>query len=131
MARSVARLPRPKKLAFNRPCWLSAIRLSFAASDMGGQITVVLRRESQTAVLTIQDTGAGMEPLVADKVFDAYFSTKTAKGHGLGLHAVRQIMTSCGGQISLQSAVGRGSMFKLAFPLKTPLLDELSAASDV
>lgn len=101
------------------------------AMPMGGQITVVLRRESQTAVLTIQDTGAGMEPLVADRVFDAYFSTKTVKGHGLGLHAVRQIMTSCGGQISLQSAVGRGSMFKLAFPLKTPLLDELSAASDV
>lgn len=64
------------------------------------------------------DTGPGINPQVADKVFQPYFSTKRT-GTGLGLPTTRRIIQEHGGTISLHSVPGRGSDFSILLPRRT------------
>ena len=61
------------------------------------------------------DTGKGMTPEVAAKVFRPFFSTRQG-GTGLGLATTRKIVEAHGGTIDVQSEVGRGSKFTLRLP---------------
>jgi PAS domain S-box-containing protein len=69
-------------------------------------------------VLTVADTGTGMDPEVMKRIFEPFFTTKeVGKGTGLGLSMVYGIVTQNGGQISVESSVGRGSKFTIIFPV--------------
>ena len=68
-------------------------------------------------MLDVTDTGVGMTPDVAAKVFDAFYSTK-AGGSGLGLPTTRKVVEAHGGSIGLQSEPGQGSRFTLRLPLE-------------
>ncbi len=75
-------------------------------------------RPGRYMVLTVSDTGCGMSPEVLERIFDPYFSTKEkAVGTGLGLAVVQGIVKSYGGGISVESTPGKGSIFKVYFPL--------------
>ncbi|HTN53021.1 MAG TPA: ATP-binding protein [Anaeromyxobacter sp.] len=65
--------------------------------------------------IEVADTGPGIAPDVAQRIFDPYFTTK-ATGTGLGLTTVHSIVTRHGGQIRLDSAPGRGATFVVALP---------------
>lgn len=68
--------------------------------------------------LTIRDTGVGIDPEVRGKIFEPFFTTKqVGKGTGLGLSAVFGTVTSHGGAITVQSAVGQGTEFHIYLPL--------------
>jgi two-component system cell cycle sensor histidine kinase/response regulator CckA len=69
------------------------------------------------AELTVSDTGVGMSPDTARRVFDPYFTTKNQKGTGLGLSTVYRIVTQNNGHVALHSEPGRGTRFSLFFPL--------------
>ncbi|HEY7267734.1 MAG TPA: ATP-binding protein [Solirubrobacterales bacterium] len=67
--------------------------------------------------LTVADNGTGMEPDVAARVFEPFFSTKhKGEGTGLGLATVYGIVTAAGGQISLYSEPGEGTVFRVHLP---------------
>ena len=68
-------------------------------------------------LVAVSDTGAGVAPGVADRIFEPFFSTK-ADGHGtgLGLSVVRDMVRAAGGQIVLRTSPGEGSSFNLCFP---------------
>jgi PAS domain S-box-containing protein len=67
--------------------------------------------------LTVRDTGRGMEPEVAARVFEPYFTTKEpGQGTGLGLAVAHGIVQSHGGAISVQSEPGKGSVFEVWLP---------------
>jgi hypothetical protein len=67
--------------------------------------------------LTVSDSGSGMEPDVAARVFEPFFSTKhKGEGTGLGLATVYGIVTGAGGQISLYSEPGEGTVFRIHLP---------------
>ncbi len=67
--------------------------------------------------LSIGDTGTGVTPTVKDKIFDPYFTTKEAgKGTGMGLAMVHGIVKNYGGFISLDSELGKGTVFHVFLP---------------
>ena len=66
----------------------------------------------------IEDTGSGIAPDKLGKIYDPFFTTKEpGKGTGLGLFIVRQIVERNKGRISVESTVGKGTIFFLEFPV--------------
>ncbi len=71
--------------------------------------------------ISIQDTGTGIPPQILDRIFEPFFSTKEAnKGTGLGLASVYGCMQDHHGSVTVNSAVGEGSVFQLLLPLAAP-----------
>ncbi|HVW83579.1 MAG TPA: response regulator, partial [Bryobacteraceae bacterium] len=68
------------------------------------------------AVLTVTDTGSGMDETTQHKIFEPFFTTKFA-GRGLGLSAVHGIIRSHRGYLRLESIVGEGTTFRVYFPV--------------
>ncbi|MBX3730044.1 MAG: PAS domain S-box protein [Candidatus Sumerlaeia bacterium] len=67
-------------------------------------------------VLEVADTGAGIAPQDIERIFEHYFTTKGSTGTGLGLANVRDFMRLQGGDILVESRVGKGSTFRLILP---------------
>jgi two-component system NtrC family sensor kinase len=94
-----------------------------------GTITLTTRRENDDHVMMeIEDNGKGIPPDVLPKIFDPFFTTKdVGKGTGLGLSIVYKIVQDHGGRITVDSAVGIGTKFKLVLPLTPPVTEEAAA----
>lgn len=88
------------------------------------RITLSIRGgENNRAVVQISDTGTGIPPEVASRVFDPFFTTKAeGVGTGLGLAICHRIVSSLGGDISVESRPGHGTVFSVSLPhAGTPL----------
>jgi PAS domain S-box-containing protein len=86
------------------------------------------RRSAGYVLLTIRDTGCGMDAATQARVFEPFFTTKKAgKGTGLGLATVQRIVTQHGGKIQIESSAGQGATFNVFFPRTNGL--ELAPAS--
>ena len=90
----------------------------------GGSITVSseVNDADNRIVVTVADTGVGIPPEAVEHVFDKFYrveaNNKYAKGTGLGLNLVRQIVeTVHGGRVFVTSTVGKGSVFGFELPL--------------
>jgi signal transduction histidine kinase len=70
-------------------------------------------------LLTVTDTGVGMNAETVERVFDPFFTTKDAgRGIGLGLAAAYGIIKGCGGYIDVQSMEGQGAMVSIYLPAR-------------
>ncbi len=85
----------------------------------GGEVTIQGRSEQGAVVLSVIDTGKGMTPEVAAKIFRPFFSTRQG-GTGLGLAMTRKVIAAHGGTVEVQSEVGRGSKFTIRLPAHIP-----------
>ncbi len=73
-------------------------------------------------VLTVADSGSGMDAATAERIFEPFFTTReVGTGTGLGLSVVHGILESFGATITVDTAVGRGTTFKVAFPVADAL----------
>jgi signal transduction histidine kinase len=71
-----------------------------------------------SAVLEVRDTGHGIDPSVIAHIFEPFFTTRdVGEGTGLGLSVVHGIVTSMGGAITVESAVGQGATFRVYLPI--------------
>jgi PAS domain S-box-containing protein len=68
-------------------------------------------------LLEVRDNGMGMPPEICKKLFTIFFSTKGSRGTGLGLLLAQKIVKEHGGEISMQSTSGKGSIFQVILPL--------------
>ena len=118
---------RPLPLIWGDPSQLRQVVMNLlinaaeAMDDRGGTLFVrtgVIESDSVPAKLTLEvrDTGAGMTPEVRARIFDPFFTTKRA-GRGLGLAAVRGIVGAHKSCIEVDSEPGKGSTFRILFPV--------------
>ncbi len=86
------------------------------AMPEGGELRLTLRREPESALLTIHDQGAGIPNDIRDKVFNLYFTTKKG-GSGIGLAMAYRVVQLHHGSLEFTSVAGHGTTFYLRFPL--------------
>ena len=98
---------------------LNLILNGIQAMPGGGTLTLAARTSRADLLLTVADTGAGIEPRLLARIFEPYFTTKS-NGSGLGLAIARRIVEAHGGQINIESEVGQGSLFRISIPLAGP-----------
>nr|MDO8079390.1 MEDS domain-containing protein [Candidatus Freyarchaeota archaeon] len=87
------------------------------AMPEGGRLTIRASKNEDAALISVEDTGAGIPEENLCKMFQPLFTTKS-KGQGLGLPACKQLVEAHGGSIKFESKVGRGSTFTVKIPLK-------------
>ncbi|MCP4465217.1 MAG: PEP-CTERM system histidine kinase PrsK, partial [Halieaceae bacterium] len=93
------------------------------ATDDSGYVTVRVKGTEASALVEIEDNGAGMdEQFLRQRLFRPFDSTKGLTGMGIGVFESRDFVRSLGGDIEVQSKPGEGSLFKvnLPCPARTP-----------
>jgi CheY-like chemotaxis protein len=82
------------------------------------EIAVATRTDDAgRAIVEVRDTGVGIPPALVARLFDPFFTTKpVGQGTGLGLSICHGIVTALGGELTVESAPGRGSTFRVALP---------------
>ncbi|OPY68556.1 MAG: Sporulation kinase E [Syntrophorhabdus sp. PtaU1.Bin050] len=90
-----------------------------AISRPDGSIVIDVKEETEHAVITITDNGAGMSEEVQKSIFNPFFTTKD-KGVGLGLFIVYNIIKAHGGYVEVESVEGSGTSFSLYIPKDGP-----------
>lgn len=101
------------------------IRNGQDAARETGHVSIRLRREGKQAAVTVEDDGEGMDDdFIRNRLFEPFFTTKSSKGMGIGAYQAREYVHSLGGEVSVQSTVGRGTVFTLLIPL-APSPDEV------
>lgn len=73
------------------------------------------RDGERRVVMTVADTGRGMDEPTVDRIFDDFYTTKE-RGSGLGLSIVRRLVADMGGSVRVQSHPGRGTTFRIELP---------------
>lgn len=101
--------------------WTNLISNAIKYTPEGGKINVTLTSQDGKVRGVVQDTGIGMSPTEAQRVFENFYRTEAAKamsrqGTGLGLSIVKGIMARYNGQVWVESEQGRGSTFFFEFP---------------
>ena len=88
------------------------------ATHEGGEVIIRTRQINGVCEIDVEDTGCGIAPEVRSKIFDPFFTTKrTGEGTGLGLSVSLGIVERHGGEMLLESEVGKGTKFTIRLPL--------------
>ncbi len=81
-------------------------------------IQTAFDKDRKTVTVFVADTGKGVDPEIADNIFDPFVTTRLAEGGtGLGLAIVYNLVQSFGGDIDVQSERGKGAAFTVSFPM--------------
>jgi signal transduction histidine kinase len=91
-------------------------------TPVGGRVEVRAWREARHAVIEVIDTGLGIPADDLPHIFDAFYRVRqeqyeSVEGSGLGLSIVKTIVEQHGGQVEVESEMGRGSTFRVILPL--------------
>lgn len=98
---------------------INLLQNALDAASKGNSIVLHVCNDEKSVTFRVSDTGSGIASEQLDRVFDLYFTTKS-DGTGMGLAITQQIVTQHGGEIHVESEVGKGSTFSIALPLGQP-----------
>ena len=94
----------------------NALQAAVSAAPDIGAVQLAVRRTGENLAFIVRDTGPGMTPAVAARLFEPFFTTR-AEGTGLGLAIARGVARAHGGNIEVNSEPGAGSEFIVTLPL--------------
>ncbi|MDC6350496.1 ATP-binding protein [Zeaxanthinibacter sp. PT1] len=97
---------------------------AFKFTPPGGAVTVGVVFEEKHLVLSISDTGKGIDQEAVQHIFDRFYRVEGTeeKGSGIGLALVKELVDLHGGQISVNSHKGKGTTFKVRLPVSANIL---------
>jgi nitrogen-specific signal transduction histidine kinase/CheY-like chemotaxis protein len=98
------------------------------AMPEGGNLTFRTGRDRGRVFCQVADTGIGMTEQIRLHIFDPFFTTKREKGKGFGLSGAYSIVDRHGGEITVQSELGRGAVFTVWLPLPSEAAEPLPTA---
>lgn len=104
------------KIIFNN---LISNAIKFHFYDNGKQPYVKIRayENSSRFIFTVEDNGIGIHPQLKDRIFDMFFrATDSVQGSGLGLYILRETVHKLGGEVDVQSEIGKGTTFAIKLP---------------
>jgi nitrogen-specific signal transduction histidine kinase len=100
-------MPAGGKLAIRTSSFVTRYEVSFRKTKL---------QPGAYTVLSVTDTGSGIDPLVREHIFKPFFSTKPAAS-GMGLATVQSIVSQCNGAIVVESTMHEGTTFRIYFPV--------------
>ena len=95
---------------------LNLAKNAIAAMPEGGKLSLGLSSKDDLVRISVSDTGLGIPPEVISKIFEPYYTTKET-GTGLGLTITFKIVREHRGEITVDSAPGKGSVFTITLPV--------------
>ncbi len=96
--------------------WNNLLSNAVKFTEKGGTIGVSVKKSADGAIVTVSDTGCGISPETGARIFDKFYQGDTShsgEGNGLGLALVKKVIDVLGGEISVSSEVGKGSVFTI------------------
>ncbi|MCL5267717.1 MAG: ATP-binding protein [Bacteroidetes bacterium] len=94
-------------------------------TESGGNVTIDATTNGEDLIVSVRDTGCGIEPEELEKVFDRFVQLQDSPGSvGLGLSIAKEIVELYGGRIWVDSRVGVGTVFTFSLPIKKRVAPE-------
>lgn len=96
--------------------WNNLFSNAFKFTGAGGTVSVTLAAAGQYAIVKVADTGCGMSAEVGNHIFEKFYQGDTshsAQGNGLGLALVKRVIDIMQGEVSVESALGKGTVFSV------------------
>ena len=100
--------------------WTNLIGNAIKFSNQDDEISIRLKKEDSTVIVSVEDHGIGMDEKTVQHVFEKFYqgdSSRKEQGNGLGLAVCKEIVQKCGGQIQVVSREGEGSVFTVTLRL--------------
>lgn len=99
---------------------VNLVKNAAEASPSGAHVIVKIQPNGTRVKLSIKDHGPGIDASIKSKIFDPFFSTRTGSGGtGLGLSVAHGIILEHGGNVSIESDLGKGALFVIDFPMNS------------
>ncbi|MFL5488682.1 MAG: sensor histidine kinase [Gemmatimonadaceae bacterium] len=96
---------------------------AFKFTERGGKVALTVATEDGKVTITVADTGVGIPPQQLPHIFDKFFqadnqAAAASKGTGLGLAIAKEIVEAHGGQVTVESQLGKGTTFMVTLPIQ-------------
>lgn len=97
--------------------FINIVNNAIDAINKDGVIRLITKAQDGGVLVSIADTGPGMPEKIQKKIFDPFFTTKAVgQGTGLGLSTSYSIVENLGGRLTVESEVGKGTIFHITLP---------------